>query len=312
VIRRIESWLYRPGDPRRLAAARIGLSSVLAVRLSRGVYASLAGQAAALYRPLSFMHVFPRMPSHGVTVAVQLVGVAAAILSVIGWRARWALPVAWASGVFLNGMATSVGKVVHNDVLLLLAIVPLLVAPTAAVWSLDARRAGRRTSDVASGPAFGWPIRTAMVVVAGSYLFTGLAKLEFSGPAWAFGSNLRWVLYAASDGHAHPNGLALFVADRPLLAHALAVMTLVIELGFPLVLFRPRSSWFFVPGVVALHLGIWATMGLDYSAWIATVLVVFVDWPALMATTSVVAARTSTVAEGQGEIATNGAVVPVR
>jgi hypothetical protein len=125
-----------------------------------------------------------------------------------------------------------------------------------------------------------------------------LAKLEFSGPAWAVGSNLRWILYAASDGRAHPNGLALVVADRPLLAHALALMTLVIELGFPLVLFRPRSRWFFVPGAVALHLGIRLTMGLDYSAWIATVLVVFVDWPAL----SVLLARPRRGRTGSGQV----------
>jgi hypothetical protein len=281
VIRRIESWLYRPGDARRLAAVRIGLSSVLAVRLSGGVYRSLAGQPAALYHPLSFMHAFSRMPSLPLVLAAQAIGVAAAVLAAAGWRTRQALPIAWLAGLFLDGMATSVGKVVHNDVLLLLAVVPLLAARTSEVWSLDARRAGRRASDVPASVEFGWPVRTAMVVVAGAYFFTGLAKLEFSGPAWALGSNLRWVLYAASDGRAHPNGLALFVADRPLLAHATAVMTLVIELGFPLVLFRPRSAWFFVPGAVALHSGIWMTMGLDYSAWIATVLVVFVNWPVL-------------------------------
>src|SRR5262249_42302425 len=149
VIRRIEAWLYRPGDPRRLAAIRIGLSSILALRLSREVYPSLAGQPAALFRPLSFMHVFSRMPSPGVTRAAQVVGVTAAVLVAVGWRSRLSLRVAWVCGVFLNGMATSVGKVAHNDVLLLLALVPLLAAPASEVWSLDARRAGRRTSDVA-------------------------------------------------------------------------------------------------------------------------------------------------------------------
>ena len=37
----------------------------------------------------------------------------------------------------------------------------------------------------------------------------------------------------------------------------------------------------FVPAVVAMHAGIGLTMHLDYSAMAATVLVVFVDWPAL-------------------------------
>src|SRR5712691_6851007 len=57
LVRRVEGWLFAPGDPRRLAAVRIGLASVLAIRLSRGIFLKLAGQPRALYRPLSFMHL---------------------------------------------------------------------------------------------------------------------------------------------------------------------------------------------------------------------------------------------------------------
>ena len=71
------------------------------------------------------------------------------------------------------------------------------------------------------------------------------------------------------------------MADRPLLAHLIAAATLAVELGFPLVLWRPRLAWVFVPAVVAMHAGIGLAMHLDYSAMVATVLVVMVDWPAL-------------------------------
>jgi hypothetical protein len=101
------------------------------------------------------------------------------------------------------------------------------------------------------------------VVVAGAYLFSGLNKLVFSGLAWATGSNLRWVLYAASDVRARPVHLAILIADRPWLVHLLAAATIGIELGFPLALFRPRLAWIFVPGAVGLHAAIWATMHLD-------------------------------------------------
>ena len=174
-------------------------------------------------------------------------------------------------------MTSSLGKVVHNDVLLLLCLVPLLPSNAGAAWSLDARLrpvAGR-------GPAFGWPVRTAMVVVAGAYFFSGLAKLLHAGPAWVASGNLRWVLYASSDAQPEPNPYALFVADRPLLAQLVAAATLAVELGFPLVLWRPRLAWLFVPAVVAMHAGIGLAMHLDYSAMAATVLVVMVDWPAL-------------------------------
>jgi hypothetical protein len=276
-MRRAEAWLFAPGDPRRLAVLRIGLCGLLAVRLATGPYAELASQPAALFRPISFLRVLERMPPRGLVVALQALAVAAAVLAAAGLWARVTLPLAWVAALPLVAMTSSLGKVVHNDVLLLLCLVPLLPAPVGAAWSLDARH----RSPPRPGPAFGWPAHTAMVVVAGAYFFSGLAKLLHAGPAWVTSGNLRWVLYASSDQQPAPNPYALFVADRPALAHLLAAATLVVELGFPLVLWRPRLAWLFLPAAVALHAGIGLAMRLDYSVMAATAVLVMVDWPAV-------------------------------
>jgi hypothetical protein len=276
--RRLEAFLFAPGDPRRLAAVRIGLCALLAARLAGGPYLELAAQPAALYRPISFLRLLDRMPPPEVVAALQALALAAAVLAMVGLLTRFTLPVAWLAALPLVAMTSSLGKVVHNDVLLLLCLVPLLASPAGAAWSLDARQ--RPAAE--RGPAFGWPVRTAMVVVAGSYFFSGLAKLLHAGPAWVTSGNLRWVLYASSDTQPAPNPFALFVADRPVLAHLVAAATLAVELGFPLVLWRPRLAWLFVPAVVAMHAGIGLAMHLDYSAMAATVLIVLVDWPAVV------------------------------
>lgn len=275
-MRRVERFLFPAATAERLAALRIGLCAILAGRLAFGPYTELADQPPELFRPISFMELLPAMPSKTVVVVIQVLGVLAAVLATLGLRTRLALPVAWACAIFLNGMLTSTGKVVHNDLVLLLCLVPLLAAPSADAWSLDARWAGR----IRSGPSrlYGWPLRTAAIVVAGAYFFAGLAKLVNSGPAWVTSDNLRWALYASGD-----SDLALFLADRPWLAHALAAGTLLLELGFPLVLLWPATAWVFVPGVVLLHLGIWVAMGLDYSAQAATAVVVFTNWPLVVA-----------------------------
>jgi hypothetical protein len=220
------------------------------------------------------------MPSRGVVVALQTIGVTAAIVAAIGWRPRLSLSAAWGCALLLNGMATSVGKIVHNDVLLMLALVPLLAAPSADAWSIEAtrRRAAGSGLPRLRSPRYGWPVRTALVVVAGAYFFTGLAKVVFSGPAWVISDNMRWVMYAASDAQRVPNALGLFIADRPWLAHVVAAATLLFELSFPLVLWRPRMAWLFVPGAVLMHTAIRVTLHLDYSAWAVTVVVLFVDW----------------------------------
>jgi hypothetical protein len=277
-MRRLEAWLFAPGDPRRLAAVRVGLCALLAARLASGPYLELAAQPAALYRPISFLRLLDRMPSPEVVAALQALALAAAVLAMVGLLTRVTLPVAWLAALPLIAMTSSLGKVVHNDVLLLLCLVPLLPSPAGAAWSLDARQRARAER----GPAFGWPVRTAMVVVAGAYCCSGLAKLLHAGPAWVASDNLRWVLYASSDTQSAPNPFALFVADRPVLAHLVAAATLAVELGFPLVLWRPRLAWLFVPAVVAMHAGIGLAMRLDYSAMAATVLIVMIDWPALV------------------------------
>lgn len=278
-LARVERWLFAPARPERLAALRIGLSATLAARLALGSYAALSAQPAALFRPRSFMHLFPAMPPRPAVLALQVVGVLAAVLAALGIRARQALPLAWAAGLVLAGMTTSLGKVAHNDVLLLLAMVPLLPAPVSDAWALDR---GVRGEAPGPSPRYGWPVRTAAVVVVGAYLFAGLAKLMDAGPAWAIGDNLRHLLYVSSDGGAVPNGVALFIADRPLLARAVATATLGMELTFPLALLGPGPAAAYVAGAAGLHLGIFLAMGLDYSAQAATVAVVLVDWPAVL------------------------------
>ena len=273
--KRVERWIFAAGTPEGLAALRIGLCTVLTWRLTRGIFVDLAGQPAALFRPRSFMNLFSSQPDRSVVLVFQIAGIAAGALATVGLFARAALPIAWASGMLLNGMVTSNGKIMHNDVMLLLCLVPLLIAPVADAWSLDARRKAKVSASV----RYGWPVRTALLVVVGAYFFTGFAKLVTAGPAWATSSNMRWVLYLSSDSQASPNPFALFVADRAWLAHVVAAATLLLELSFPLILWHPRLRPAYALGAAGLHGGIWLAMRLDYLAMAATAVIVLIDWP---------------------------------
>jgi hypothetical protein len=280
IVRAADGFLFGREDPRRLAAVRIGLFGLLAVRVAtNGGYGDVAGQPAALFDPVSLFHALSSMPSPGLVAVVQVATVAAALAAVAGIWPRLTLPSAWAGALFLGLMLNATGKIVHNDVVLMLCLLPLVATPRAAsaAWTLRPRRAAGRP---APAEAYGWPIRTAMVIVALAYLFVGLQKLRFSGLDWVTTENLRWVLYASSDSQADPNQLALFVADHAWLAHLFAAGTIVVEVGFILCLPIPPLRWLFVPAAVGLHLGIWLAMGLDYSAQAATVLIVFVNWAA--------------------------------
>ncbi len=278
-LRRVEGWIYSPGSARRLAVTRIGLCLLVAGRLSRPLYEQLAGQPEALFRPISFMRLFDAMPPQGVVLLVQVVAVAACLLGAAGIWARPSMMVGWLGALLLNGMWTSVGQPMHNDTFPLLAMFPVLFAPVADAWSVRPRRG---VASSASSAKYGWPVRTSMIVVSGGYFFSGFHKLIVSGPQWFLSSNIRWILYGISDQSPRPITPALALAIHPLLAHVTAAGALAVELGFPIVLWRRRAAWLFVPGVVSLHLAIGITMHLDYSAWALTVLVLFVPWDVLV------------------------------
>ncbi|CAN5863044.1 hypothetical protein BH24ACT3_BH24ACT3_04780 [soil metagenome] len=269
----VDHWLFGPEPAGRVRTTRLLLAALLGVRVALGPYRGLAEQPASLFRPVWFLSWLDPMPPVEVIAAVQLVGAAAAVLAVIGWRQRGTFLVAWTSLLFLAGLRASRGKILHNDVLLLLVAAVFVFAPV-----------GLRIADRRRSASWGWPVRTALVVVAGAYFLTGFQKLVASGPAWVLSDNLRNVMYRAPlSGQAPTDAVALFIADHPALAHLVALGTLTVELGFVAVLFWSRGRPWFVLAAATLHGGIYLTHGLDYSMWVATVAVVLIDWQPLAA-----------------------------
>ncbi len=268
----VDSWLFAPGSPSRLEFVRRLLAAVIGLRLTLWGYRDLAGQPSSLFLPQGVISLlFDRMPPAGVLIALQTGGIAAAVAVAVGRARRWGLPVAWACLLVLAGLRGSLGKILHNDVLLLLATVPVLAAP-----------AERRPSEDRAG----WPVRTALVIVAASYLLTGVAKLVHSGMSWVTSDNLRWVMAeAARDPRGPIEGVARFVAEHGFVAHAVAAGILLLELAFPLVLFRRRLAPLFLAGAVAFHAGTWITLGLDYWGHLAVVAIVLVEWDCLVVPT---------------------------
>ncbi len=262
--------LFAAGSAHRLAVVRTGLALTIGLRVALGPYADLAGQPAALFDPPSLLTVLPAMPGRAVLVGIQVVAATAALAAAFRWRPRATLAVAWLGLLVLAGLKGSLGKVLHNDVLLLLATVPLLGAPPDA-----------RVGDHTRSPRAGWPVETAVVVVAVAYFASGAQKLLHSGIDWVTGDNMRWIMYQAAGGNLAPTAaLSRAVADRPWLATATAGAVLTFELSAPLLLVTRRTRPWFAAAAVGLHLGTWLTLGLDYWGWALTAAAVLPDWGA--------------------------------
>ncbi len=268
---RVDRWLFAPEPAGRVRALRTGVAALLALRCAIGPYARLGGQPPALFRPVWFLTWLDGMPSHDVLLGLQVAGAVTGILAVLGRLERLSFPVATACLLVLEACLASRGKVQHNALPLLLVACVLAVAP------VGARLVDRRRSAV-----WGWPVRTTIAVVCGTYVLTGLQKVVSSGPAWVLSDNLRNVMYAAPlSDHAPTDSVSRAIADRAWLSHLVALATVAIELGGAVALVWVRARVGYVVAVTVLHAGVWLTHGLDYSLWVATVALVLVDWSAV-------------------------------
>lgn len=266
VLARADGWLFEPGPARRLAALRSGLAGVVLLRIVLWPFMALATTPAALFTPPLFLSWLGGFPSRPVIFAIQLAGAGAAIGALVARRgAAASFRFAWLALLVLGGLKTSTGKILHNDVAVLLAAVPVVLC------SSDAR-----LDDDRCDASFGWPLRAALVTLASVYFMCGLQKLHHSGLSWVTSDNMRWILAGgAASGRAPTTWLATALASSPALSHVVAGGLLGVELAFPIVLFARRTRPWFAIGAVLLHTGTWLTLGLDYWAWsLAAVVVV--------------------------------------
>jgi hypothetical protein len=279
--RRVDDVLFGPETPARLVAVQALFLVVISLRTALSPYPKLAGASPALFKPAWIVNSLERMPSRSVIVVVQLLVIAAAGLWFAAgqWRVRRAtirrvaFAAAWLGFLFLAALRGSRGKIFHIELLLVWASLPLVFAPSDGRWR--DRRPGRRT---------GWPIRTAIGVMAVIYCMTGIWKLRNSGLDWVFSDNMQWSLaWGRVRGERPPLGdLGVFIADHHLLTQVVAGFILAFEVSFPIVLLWRRIRPLYVGAAWVFHLGTFALLGLDYVVWPATVTILLVDWPAVV------------------------------
>jgi hypothetical protein len=271
VRRVVDDVLFGPETAGRLAFCHVALSVLIGFRIAIGPYWRLAQIPDALFDPVPVLTWLPGAPSAWVIVAVQIVGVIAAGAAALRRRVRLSYAVAWVCYLVLAGLFGSRGKFMHNDLLLLWVGAVFLLAPVEA--RLGDRRRERR---------YGWPVRTGMAVAALIYFLAGYHKLRRSGLDWAVGDNFRYImLWGPTYGRAKWESLARWIGERLWVSKLSSTSLLAFELSFPVVLFVRKLRPFYAIGAVVLHVLTWFLLGLDYWAWAATVLIVFIDWPAV-------------------------------
>jgi hypothetical protein len=271
VTRRLDDALFGPESPARLWFVHTALAVLIGIRIVAGPYRQLAPTPDGLFRPVRILSWLPGMPSAAAIGAVQIVGGLAVVAFLFRRWPRATFAIAWGCYLVLAGLRGSRGKILHNDVLLLLSSVPFLAAP------LDVDR-----HEQAPDRRCGWPIRTAICVPALAYFFSGYQKLGRAGLSWITSDNVRFaVAWGPNPAVPRWNALADAVDRYAIVGHAIAAVTIAIEITYLLVIFFPRVRVGYAIGSTVLHVSTYFIFGLDYWAWIGVVWILFVDWPAV-------------------------------
>jgi uncharacterized membrane protein YphA (DoxX/SURF4 family) len=144
--------------------------------------------------------------------------------------------------------------------------------------SIDALLRRRRGhAPAAPGWEYGWPVRAARVSLCLVFLAAGLSKLRHSGLEWVTSDHLPLLIQAMSLRRWREDGVADALAPSPDLWRALAILTLVIELAYPLALVSVRARWVLIPSAVAMLAGFAVLMGPRFDT-LALLNLAWVPW----------------------------------
>jgi Vitamin K-dependent gamma-carboxylase len=216
---------------------------------------SPVGAAKLLSAPLP-----PRLVVGAVLLALPL-----GALFTLGWLYRVTAPAFALLLFWVTSYRNSFGMLFHTENLLVLHVALLALTPAADGFSLDARR-GRVVA--VSDPPYAHVLTLACALTVATYFVAGVAKLKLGGVDWLQGEQLRGQI--AYDNlrkielGSGSSWLGIWFVRHPRLFPPLAVLTLVIELGAPLVLLSRRVALAWALGAWAFHVGVAALMNITF------------------------------------------------
>ncbi|XXT24095.1 HTTM domain-containing protein [Sorangium sp. So ce429] len=276
----VERFAFAPASAAPLAVLRIGLASVLLAQAAMVAPAlfDLYGQSGILQTPLldalgrpgsvRLSWLIDRLAPLGIgevpiIVAVGAFYVLALVALLAGWHTRMAAAGAWLSHLTLMMTADSTNYGVDQFANIFLFY--LMWMPAGAALSLD-RRLGRTRSGPTSMARLA--LRVVQIHLCIVYLTGGLGKAL--GEQWWNGDAIWRTLNIPEYRQYDFTWLAYY----PWLAVGAGWMVLLIEVGYPLMIWPRRTRRLWVAATVALHAGIAVFMGLGVFGAIMAVLTI--------------------------------------
>ncbi len=112
-----------------------------------------------------------------------------------------------------------------------------------------------------------WAVRAIQVALAILYFLSGYSKLRSIGIDWMWGDTLRQALQdKASSGET--TALGFWVLDHAWILVLFQVISLLWELSFPLIFWRPMRYPIIIVGLL-FNIGLWTTVKIEFFGVLA-------------------------------------------
>ncbi|MBA3495935.1 MAG: HTTM domain-containing protein [Gemmatimonadales bacterium] len=218
--------------------------------------------------------------------SIYWITAAAGLLALVGWFTRTSL-LLFAAGIwFLVAHEYSYGDRHHHEAVFSMFLMALPFAPSGGSFSVDAllrrRRkgpGGRVAGESERTPMAMWPLRLLHVLLAMTYLSTGVSKLVKGGLQWMNGYTLQSYTFADALNRGLPVGL--WLAQQHTLAIALSVFTILFETFFFVSILVPWTAPLFLVNGILFQLGLYVAAGHSFFEHIVMLVVVLVCAPPL-------------------------------
>ena len=251
--------------PERLATVRF-LCGAFAVGyfILRGHVMADFRHAPGVFAPVGIASVLSSPLPAALPFVIYLLTLGAGVAFTLGFRFRLSGPLFALLSLWVTSYRNSWGMIFHNDNLLVMHLIVLGGCDAAAALSFDAGRRG----PVVDGPRFGWPLKLLSILTALAYVLAGVAKLKGTGLSWLHGDVLRnYIAYDALrklqiGSFASPLAPYLVQVEWPFAA--LSIMTMVLELVGPVVIWFPRLALVWALGLWGFHLGVLVSMAIAF------------------------------------------------
>ena len=258
------TWLSEEATARRLAVVRIlvGTYAVGFVAIRSFHWLDVARLPDRRFDPVGVLGWLDQPFTPELVAVLSILTLLAGVAFLLGWHFRVLAPIFAVLLLLMTTHGNSWGQILHTENLLVLHVIILAFSPAHSAYSVAAREgSGEETSH-----RYGWALRVMTLVVVIAYVIAGLAKLRNGGFDWLTGDVLR-------NQVAHDNLRKILLGDihSPIgawlvqfgwLFPPLAVASVVVELGAPVVLRggRWRTAWVVVAW--GFHLGVLALMAI--------------------------------------------------